>query len=78
VGVGIEKAAKHYYGKHSSELDVAQSAMIAGMLRAPSRYSPDLHPDKAKTRRDEVLTTMLSRGSITQMEAEAAMQSPVR
>ena len=77
-GIGIENAAQHYYGKHSSELDVGQAAMIAGLLKAPRMYSPDLHPDKAKTRRDAVLTTMLSRGSITPTEAEAAMQSPVR
>jgi len=77
-GTGIENAAEHYYGKRSSELDVAQAAMIAGLLKAPRMYSPDLHPDRAKTRRDAVLTVMLSRGSITPTEAEAAMQSPVR
>lgn len=77
-GIGIENAAQHYYGKGSSQLDVAQAAMIAGLLKAPRMYFPDLHPDKAKTRRDAVLATMLSRGSITPMEAEAAMQSPVR
>lgn len=77
-GVGIENAAKHYYGKRPSELDVAQAAMIAGLLKAPRMYSPDLHPDRAKSRRDAVLTAMLSTGSITPMEAQAAMQSPVR
>jgi transglycosylase-like protein len=77
-GTGIENAAEHYYGKRSSELGVAQAAMITGLLKAPRMYSPDLHPDKARTRRDAVLTAMLSRGSITPIEAEAAMRSPVR
>lgn len=76
-GIGIENAAEHYYGKRSSELDVAQAAMVAGLLKGPRRYSPDIHPDRAKTRRDAVLTTIASRGFITPIEAEAAMQSPV-
>jgi membrane carboxypeptidase/penicillin-binding protein len=77
-GIGIENAAEHYYGKRSSDLDVPEAAMIAGLLKAPRMYSPDLHPDKAKIRRDAVLTSMSSRGFITPIEAEAAMQSPVR
>ncbi len=77
-GIGIENAAQHYYGKHCSELDVSQSAMIAGLLKAPNMYSPERHPDRAKTRRDEVLTEMVSRGFLSPVEAEAAMQSPVR
>ena len=77
-GIGIENAAQHYYGKHSSELDVAQAAMIAGLLKAPKMYSPEVHPDRAKTRRDAVLTAMVSRGFLTSMQAEAAMQSPLR
>lgn len=77
-GIGIENAAQHYYGKHSSDLDVAQSAMIAGLLKAPSMYSPERHPDRAKTRRDAVLTAMVSRGFLSSVDAEAAMQRPVR
>lgn len=77
-GTGIENAAQHYYGKHSSELDVAQAAMIAGLLKAPNMYSPERHPDRAKTRRDAVLTAMVSRGFLSPVDAEAAMQRPVR
>ncbi len=77
-GTGIENAAEHYYRKRSSELDVAQAATITGLLKAPRMYSPDLQPDRAKTRRDAVLTAMLNGGSITPMEAEASMRSPVR
>jgi penicillin-binding protein 1A len=52
--------------------------MIIGLLKGPRVYSPDFHPDRAKARRDAVLTAMLNKGSITPLEAEAAMQSPVR
>ena len=53
--VGAESASLHYYGKHASDLNVARAAMIAGLLKSPTRYSPERHPERAKERRDFVI-----------------------
>ncbi len=76
--VGAENASLHYYGKHASDLDIAQAAMIAGLLKSPTMYSPERHPDRAKERRDFVIQGMLRSGTITAEQAEAAEQSAVR
>jgi penicillin-binding protein 1A len=76
--VGAESASLHYYGKHASDLDIAQAAMIAGLLKSPTLYSPERHPERAKDRRDSVIQMMLRSGTITAEQAEAAEQSAVR
>jgi penicillin-binding protein 1A len=76
--VGAENASQHYYGKHSSDLDIAQAAMIAGLLKSPMMYSPERHPERAKERRDFVIQGMLTNGTITAEQAETAEQSTVR
>lgn len=54
----METAAENYYGKHLSELDLPQTALLAGMPQAPNSYDPYTKPDTAKERRDVVLYTM--------------------
>ena len=76
--VGVESASLHYYGKRASELDVPQAALIAGLIKAPSIYSPERHPDRAKERRDVVIQGMLRNGTITAEQAQAAEQTPLR
>ena len=76
--VGAENASLHYYGKHASDLDIGQAAMIAGLLKSPMMYSPERHPERAKERRDFVIQGMLTNGTITAEQAEAAEQSTVR
>jgi membrane carboxypeptidase/penicillin-binding protein len=76
--VGAESASLHYYGRHASELDVAEAALIAGLLKAPNYYSPERHPDRAKERRDAVIQSMLNDGTVTAGQAEAAEQSTLR
>jgi len=73
--IGVENASLHYYGKHASELNVAQAALIAGLLRGPSIYSPERHPERAKEGRDLIIQAMLRNGTITSVQAEAAEQS---
>lgn len=69
---GIENAAHHYYGKGSSDLDLAQAAMIAGMMRSPNMYSRERHPEKATQRRDQVLDAMVAQGAISAAQADVA------
>ena len=75
--VGAESASLHYYGKHASDLDIAQAAMIAGLLKSPTLYSPERHPERAKDRRNSVIQRMLGSGTITAEQADAGQQSPV-
>ena len=76
--IGAESASLHYYGKHAFDLDVAQAAMIAGLLKSPMMYSPEFHPERAKERRDFVIEGMLRNGTVTAEQAEAAEQGAVR
>jgi penicillin-binding protein 1A len=73
---GIGAAAEIYYGKPLSELSLAQSAMIAGLPKAPSRYNPIVNPSRAMIRRDYILKRMLELGHITQPEYQAALSEP--
>lgn len=61
---GIEAAAQRYFNKSARELSVFEAAVIAGLLKAPSRYSPSSNPDKARERAKTVLQLMQEAGFI--------------
>ena len=63
---GIKMAAETYFRKNLDELTTAEIALIAGLPKAPSRYSPIINPPNAKTRQIYVLGRMLAEGYITQ------------
>jgi len=69
---GVESASEVYFGEKVEKLTLAQSAMIAGVIKSPGRYSPYLDPEAAKNRRDTVLTQMNEQGYITSAEMQAA------
>ncbi|WP_197475134.1 transglycosylase domain-containing protein, partial [Oleiphilus sp. HI0079] len=71
---GVKAAAQVYYGKNLDELTLAQSAMIAGLPKAPSRYNPIINPERAKIRRDWILNRMLDLNMISIAEHKAARQ----
>jgi 1A family penicillin-binding protein len=66
---GVEAASRTYFGKSVSELTVRESALIAGLPRAPTTYSPFEHGDLAKKRREVVLRRMVEYGSVKEPEA---------
>jgi len=70
--VGIEAAASGWFGKSARQLGLAEAAMLAGMVQAPSRFRPDRDFERAMKRRDHVLRRMLETGVITQEQLEAA------
>ena len=74
---GVNAAAQIYYGKNLDELTLAQSAMIAGLPKAPSKYNPIANPERAKERRDWILKRMLSLKFIEKYDFEIAIQDPV-
>ncbi len=69
---GIEAAANAYFGKHVGELTLAESALLAGVIKSPSNYAPHLEPENAVERRNLILGEMAECGFITQTEAEEA------
>ncbi|MFH1156841.1 MAG: PBP1A family penicillin-binding protein [Pseudomonadota bacterium] len=74
---GVEAAARTYFDRSARELSLAQSALIAGLPKAPSRYSPLNNPDLALKRRDTVLKQMRDQGFISQAVYETTLQEPV-
>lgn len=74
---GVEAAAQVYFGKSVNELNLAQTAMIAGLPKAPSRYNPISNPRRAMIRRDWILGRMKDLGYITHEEYSDAINQPV-
>jgi len=72
---GVEAAARAYFGKSVSELTVRESALIAGLPRAPTNYSPFDRPEAAKRRREVVLRRLVDFGSIKDEEAKRLAKS---
>ena len=69
---GVGTASQHYFGVPVSRLNLAQSAMLAGLVQSPVAYDPVLHPKAARARRDVVLDQMLRYHFITQQDYAAA------
>ena len=76
-GEGVEAAAQGYFGKHASELNLAESALLVGILPAPSRYAPHINPDFAKQRRNVVLRRMRDEGFISEQELQKTIEKPI-
>ncbi|MBI4553989.1 MAG: transglycosylase domain-containing protein, partial [Candidatus Latescibacteria bacterium] len=74
---GIESAAQAYFGKHASELVLAESAFLAGLLQNPSRYDAYQSFDRAKRRQTVVLDQMVRAGFIRSEERDAAVRAPL-
>jgi penicillin-binding protein 1A len=74
---GFEAAAQFYFGKHLNELTLPEAAMLAGIPRSPTAYSPLLHPDLARRRRNQVLIAMAETGKINSAQLHDAMASPL-
>lgn len=75
---GIAAASQRYFGRDPDELTLYQAAVLAGLLKAPSRYNPASNPDLARTRAKVVLSTMVAAGFITADQATAADRSAPR
>jgi penicillin-binding protein 1A len=69
---GIEAAANVYFGEHASQLNLAQSALLAGLIQNPSGYDPISNPIGARDRRSQVLARMVHYGDTTEAQATAA------
>ncbi len=75
---GIEAASQRYFGKPAGQLSLGESALLAGLMKGPSRYSPVASTDRAARRATIVLDEMLEAGFITEAERTAAIRTRVR
>ncbi|HEX5777062.1 MAG TPA: penicillin-binding protein 1A, partial [Caulobacteraceae bacterium] len=75
---GIEAASQRYFNKPASELTIGESALLAGMMKGPSRYSPVSSSERAARRATIVLDEMVETRAITPEQREEAIKAPVR
>lgn len=73
---GVEAAAQTYFGKPASRVNIREAALLAGLLKAPSRYSPKSDPDEAAARTEVVLAAMKEAGFITSAESRTLKKLP--
>lgn len=69
---GIDAASKRYFDKSARELNLGESAIMAGLLKAPSRYAPSSSPTRARKRADQVLVNMEDAGYLTKPQLARA------
>lgn len=74
---GFGEGAQVFFGKDMRQLDLAESALLAGMIQRPSYFNPWRHADRAIDRRNLVLDSMVETGAITKDEAERAKEEPL-
>jgi penicillin-binding protein 1A len=74
---GVDAAAHRYFGKSAAKLDLFESAVIAGLLKAPTRYSPARDRAAATGRAAQVLDIMVDAGAVTAAEAAAAAKQGI-
>jgi 1A family penicillin-binding protein len=75
---GVEAASRDLFGKSVGRLSLAEAATLAGLAKGPSVYAPRRHPERARARRDLVLSLMAREGYITPDLAERARTEPLR
>src|SRR6478736_3458994 len=73
---GVEAAAQKYFGKSARKVTVAEAAMLAGLVKSPSRLAPNRNPEGAEQRAAVVIGAMADMGTITQAQAKAANDKP--
>ncbi len=75
---GVETASQRYFGKSARDLNLAESAMLAGLPKAPERYNPRRWPERAIQRRNTVIEVMRSQGAISDADASLAKAYPLQ
>jgi penicillin-binding protein 1A len=75
---GVEAAAESYFNKRVEQLNLAEMSLLAGLVKAPSRYSPVSNLKRAKERQAYVLARMAEVGFISQQQKERALRAPLK
>jgi penicillin-binding protein 1A len=74
---GFEAASEYYFSKPAKQLTLDEAAMLAGLPKGPTVYSPINHPDRAQKRRNLVINAMLEDGKVTAAQAAEAREAPL-
>jgi penicillin-binding protein 1A len=74
---GFEAGSEYYFSKHARDLTLPEAALLAGLPKGPTSYSPVTNPDRAFRRRNMVINSMLEDGDITNTQASAAKAAPL-
>ena len=74
---GLKSAGRLYFDKEPGELTVEECALLAGLLKAPNYYSPLVDPERATRRRNEVLSSMVRSGKLTEADSQRMQKQPV-
>lgn len=75
---GVDAASYRYFARPARQLSVGEAAVLAGLLKAPSRYAPTSSPEHAGRRGRLVIDQMRAAGFLSELEADAAIASPIR
>lgn len=75
---GIAEASRVFFGKDQRDLDAAECALMAAIIRAPNVISPRFNPDRARKRRNVILRLLLKDGAISREQYDLAASSPVK
>ncbi len=73
---GVEAAAQRYFNKSARSVTIAEAAMLAGLVQAPSRLAPNRNPEAAEKRAQLVIAAMADQGLISQNAAKTALVAP--
>lgn len=73
---GVEAASEFYFGKSVKDVSLAESAMLAGLFKAPTRFAPHINLPAARARANEVLTNMVQAGFVTEGQVIGARRHP--
>jgi penicillin-binding protein 1A len=73
---GVEAAAQRYFGKSAKHVTIPEAAMLAGLVKSPSRLAPNRNPEGAEQRAQTVLTAMAENKFITEAQAQASIGHP--
>lgn len=74
---GVEAAAQTYFSKHAGDLNAAEAAILAGLPKAPSRYSPMVNADAARIRQHYVLRRLVEEGNLSELDRQRLIKIPV-
>ncbi len=73
---GVQAAAEHYFGKSARDIDLAEAAMLAGLFKAPTKYSPNVNLPAARARANDVLSNLVDAGFMTDSQVYSARRNP--
>ncbi|WP_394183233.1 transglycosylase domain-containing protein [Marinomonas posidonica] len=75
---GFAAASQHFFGRPLNELNIDEFALLVGMVKGPSLYNPQRSPERAKTRRNVVLSVLNRQGRLSQADYQSLIKQPIR